>query len=323
MNKVHSNKNDNVNLIKTSILTLNSIAYLLFICKEPSDFEYYIHISRDIVEKAWTFLREIDNIEFRTKLLYYENIVISFSNETELTYGNKKEEKIRKKFFLKCKETLDLIKNCEDFFILGQVYWHIGTSYCFYGTLYAKDRNERFDLAEKGFDLIEKALIFCRASRNNIDLIYGIYFLDYCIGVFGRFEYYQKRILKDVHELQNLSKIYDDFYTFHGILTSRISIMYYNNFAGRSFLKDDIRKAYAEAGIKHARKQLENLQFGPYIIINYQLLTQFYSYLVNIATGDDPLEDYIQQMFHYANLAENLARLYQGGNARSAGFTSI
>ena len=323
LNKIYSKRNDNKNLIKSSILTLNSIVSLLFICKEPSDFEYYIQKSRNIVEKAWTLLKEIDNINFRADLLYWEHSIINFSRYTELTYGDKKEEEIRKNFLLRCEETLDLVKKCEDFFILGRVYGIVGGHYGMFGILYVEEQNERVELVEKVFDLIEKAITFARATRDNIDLIWGIYGLDYLAGVFGRFEYYQKRIFSDVQELQKLSKVYDGLYTYYGLLTSRISMMYYWNFAGRSFLKDDTRKSYAKLGIKFARQQLEKLSFGPFFALTYELLTELYSYLVILATEDDPQEEYIQKMFFYADRAENSAKGYKGGIARSAGFASI
>ncbi len=323
LNKIYSNSNDNNNLIKSSLLILSSIINLMAVCKEPSEFNYYMQMSRNLIKKTWTILKESDNIDFRATLLYAERLIVTWNRYTELTYGDKKEEEIRKKLLLRCKETLELVKNCDDFFILGRVYLAVGMHYCMFGTIFADERYERLDLVEKGFDLLEKALIFSRASRNNIDLISGIYLLDYFAGVFGRFEYYQKRIFRDVHELQKLSEIYDGLYTFHILLLSRTSLMYYHNFAGRSFLKDDTRKSYAKLGIKYGEKQLEILAFGPFFALTYQILTNLFSQLVILATEDDPQEEYIQRMFYYADQAENSAKEYKGGNVRSAGFDSI
>ncbi|MCK4687237.1 MAG: hypothetical protein KAT66_03850, partial [Candidatus Lokiarchaeota archaeon] len=322
LNKIFSKRNDNKNLIKTSILTLNSIVHLLFLCKEPSDFEYYIQESRNIVEKTWTLLKEIDNINFRANLLYWEYCIINFIRYTKLTYGDKKEEEIRKKILARCKETLDLVKDCDDLIILRRVYGVVGSQYLF-GTIFADERYERLELVEKGFDLLEKAINFARTIRDNIDLIWGIYGLDYSAGVFGRFEYYQKRIFRDVHDLQKLSKIYNGLYTFQGLLTSRTSLMYYHSFASRSFLKADTRKSYAKLGIEYGEKQLENLVFGPFFALTYQILTNFFSQLVILAKEDDPQEEYIQKMVYYAHQAENAAKEYKGGIVKSAGFDSI
>jgi len=323
LNKIYSDRGDNKNNINISVLTLKSIAFLLTLSKEPSEFEYYLHTSRDLIEKAWILLKENDNLNFRVDLLNWENIIIAWNRYSELTYGDKREEEIRKKFLLKCKETLDLTRDCDDFNILGSVYTSVGAHYCFYGTLYAEERKERLELVEKGFDLLEKGINICRTIKDNPSLILTIYVLDYLAGVFGRFEYYQKRIFRDVHELQKLSKITDGLHTYHGLLTSRLSLMYYHNFAGRSFLKDDVRKSYAKLGIELAIKQLDDLTFGPFFALTYQLLTHFYSYLVILATEDEPQEEYIQKMFYYADLAENAAKGYKGGNVRSAGFDSL
>jgi len=323
LNKIYSSKNDNNNLINSSLLILNSILNLLMFCKDPSEFNYYMQMSRNLIEKTWTLLKKIDHIDSKANLLYMENLFVAWSRYTELTHGDKKEEVIRKRLLLRCKETLDSVKNCDDYFLLGRVYLAVGTHYCMFGTIFADERYERLELVEKGFDLLEKSIIFCRASRDNPDLIAAIYTLDYLVGTFGRFDYYQKRIFRDVHELQKLNEIYDGLYTLCGLFTTRISLMYYHNFAGRSFLKNDTRKSYAKLGIKYGEKQLKNLAFGPFFALTYQILTNLFSQLVILATEDDPQEEYVQKMFYYADQAENAAKGYKGGNVTSAGFDSV
>jgi predicted amidohydrolase/tetratricopeptide (TPR) repeat protein len=323
LNKIYSDNNDNNNLIKSSLLLLDAITYLLSICKDPSEFIHYMQLSRDLIEKTWANLKKINNVEFEARLLYIESAINTWSRYIELIYGDKKQEEIRKKLFLRCKETLESLKKCDDFFLLGRVYLAVGMHYCMFGTIFADEEYERSELVEKGFDLLEKSLIFCRISRNNLDLINNIYLIDYLAGVFGRFEYYQKRIFRDVHELQKLSEIYEGSYIYQGILATRTSLMYYHNFSGRSFLKADIRKSFAKLGIEYGKKQLKNIAFGPFFALTYQILTNLYSQLVILATEDDPQEDYIQKMFYYADQANNSTIGYKGGNVKSAGFESI
>lgn len=323
LNKIYSNRNDNNNLINSSLLMLNTIIRILILCKDPSEFNYYMQMSRNLIEETWSILKKSDNIDFKATLLYLESIIVTWSRYTELTYGDKKEEEIRKRLLSRCKEILDLVDNYDDYFILGRVYLAVGMHYCMFGSIFADDKHERLELVEKGFDLLEKSLIFCRISNNKFDLINVIYLLNYLAGVFGRFEYYQKRIFRDVHELQKLSEIYDGLYTVFGLFTSRTSLMYYHNFAGRSFLKNDTRKSYAKLGIKYGKKQLKNLVFGPFFALTYQILTNLYSQLVILATEDDPQEEYIQKMFYYADQAKNAAKGYKGGNVTSAGYDSI
>lgn len=321
--KIYSNKNDNRNLIKLSLLALDSIGFLYYLCKESSDFEYWIKLSRSLIEKAWVPLKKDDNINFRTALLTAEGYLILITRYTELIYGDRKEEELRKRFVMRCEETLDLVKGCDDFSILGQVYLVTGAHYCFYGTLFAKEKNERIKLIEKGFNLLEKSIIFFRATKDYINLIFAIYSLDYLAGIFGRFEYYQKRILSDVHEIENFNKVYDSFHTPYGLFVPRLSFIYYHNFASKSFFKDDTRKSFAKAGINYAKKGLENLAFGPFFAQDSQALTRFYSQLVILADEDDPQQEYIQKMFYYADQAKNYSKGYHGGTARSAGFDSI
>ncbi len=242
---------------------------------------------------------------------------------TEFIYGDKKEEELRKKFFKRCEETLDLASDCDDFLILGILYFATGGYYCFYGTLFAKEKNEKLKLIEDGFDFLEKAIIFFRTTKDYINLIFAIYTLDYSAGVFGRFEYYQKRIFSDVHELENFINVYDGFHTPHSLLVSHLSLIYYLNFTSKSFFKDETRKSFAKAGIKYAKKELENLEFGPFIAQDSQSLTRFYSQLVILADEDEPQQDYIQKMFYYADQAKNHSKGYIGGTIRSAGLDSI
>jgi len=321
--KIYLNKNDNKNLIKLSLLALDSVFKLFNLFKEPSDIEYYLKLGRELVEKPWVHLKKNNNINFRTELLYYDIFLFYITRYTELIYGDKKIEELRKKFLLRCEETLDLVKDCDDFSILGQVYLATGSHYCFYGTIFAKEKKERMKLIEEGFNLLEKAIIFFRMTKDYINLIYVIYGLGYLAGVFGKFEYYQKRIFSDVHELENFSKVYDGFYTVQGPYISHVSQLYYLNFASKSFFKDETRESFAKAGIKYVKEELENLAFGPFFAQGSQLLTRFYSQLVILAKEDDPQQEYIQKMFYYADEAKNYSKGYKGGTVRSAGFDSI
>ncbi|MFX1279688.1 MAG: hypothetical protein ACFFA3_09750, partial [Promethearchaeota archaeon] len=320
LNKRYANIKDKKDLINSKILVLRCIYPLLGLCKDPSEFTYYTQMSYNLAEECWTLIEEFDNILSRSYLLAMETMLITWNRYTELTIGDKQDIDLRKRLLLRSDETLEQVKNCDDFFIRGLVFVSAGTNYTFFGTLYAGDPKIRMEYVEKGFNLLEKGITFFRVSGDKIDLIQAIYAVDYLAGVFGRFEYYQKRILRDVQELQNLSEIYDEFYMFQSLLISRTSIMYYHNFAGRSFLRRETRRSYAELGIKYATKQLENLSFGPFFALTYQLLTNLYSNLVILATEDDPKEKYIQKMFDYANQAVNAAKGYKGGNVKSASF---
>ncbi|KKL70330.1 hypothetical protein LCGC14_2106000, partial [marine sediment metagenome] len=321
--KIYSNKNENTNLIKYLLLALDSVNTLFYLFKKSSDFEYYLKLSRELLEKAWVNLKKNNDINFRTELLFIEINLFFITRYTKLKYGDKKEEEVYKRLLRKCEETLDLVKNCDDFSILGNVYLATGSHYCFYGTIFAKEKNERMKLIENGFNLLEKSIFFFRTTKDYINLNYAIYTVDYLAGVFGRFEYYQKRIFSDVHELETFTKVYEDFHTVHGLYGSRLFLVYYLNFASKGFLKDDTRKSFAKAGIKHAKNGLETIPFGPFLAHDSQSLTRFYSQLVILGDEDDPLQEYIQKMFYYANQAENYSKGYIGGTARSAGFDSI
>lgn len=323
LNETYSKTNDKKNCVRISTLTIDSIMRFMILCNDPSELDHYSQIARNLIEKAWILLKEVDLIKYREMLLAGESLLLNFNRWTELTYGDEKQKEIRKIFLKRCEETLKLSENCGDYHILGSIYASAGFNYCIFGGLYIEEQKERVEFAEKGFELMEKAIVFFRESRDNGGLITSLYSLDYQAGIFGRFEYLQKRILNDVREVQKLDKIFDNLYKGLYCFMDFIPITYYNEFASRSFLRADTRKSYAKIGIEYADKTLNRLAFGPYIIFIYQYLTHFYSQLAILATEDDPQEEYIQKMLYYANKTENLSKDYKGGNVRSAGFTSL
>ena len=323
LNEEYSKVNDKKNWVRLSVLTIDSIIYLMLLCKDPSELYLYSQEARNLIEKAWILLKEIDTIKIRERLLWSENLLINFNRWIEQTYGDEKQKEILKRFLKRCEETINLAENCDDYNTLGVIYVAFGFHNCIFGGLHVEEQRERVRFAEKGFEVMEKGIEFFRKSRDNLGIITSIYALDYHAGIFSRYEYLQKRILNDVHEVQKLDKIFDNLYTGRYCFMDFIPISYYNNFASRSFVKADTRKSYAKTGIDYINETFKRLAFGPYIIFAYQILTHLYSQLVILATGDDPQEEYIQKMLDYAKMAEIFAKDYKGGNVRSAGLTSI
>ncbi len=323
LSQQYSKANDTENVIRTSLLRLNSINSLTFISADPSEISNNCQLSREIIENAWKLIKEFDFINFRVDLMLYENLLNNVIRWTELTYPDKKEEEVYKRFLMRCEETLKLTENCNDYTLLGTVYIIVGNHYCMYGGLYIEDSNKRLQFAEEGFELMEKGLLFCRKSKEFINFINSVYVLNNQANIFGRFEYSQKRILHDLQELQTLSKVYDGFYTMHGFFSYILPASYYNNFTNKSFLTPNTRKSYAKAGIKHAKVALKKTVFGPYLTITNYIITHLYSQQVIVATEEEDPDFYIKQMVHYARITENMAKEYKGGNIRSAGLTSI
>ncbi len=323
----YSKAGDTKNYLRLSSLIVEPMMLFVFLCSSPSELEYYSQLGRNLIERAWTLLKEVDTIEIRGRILYGEYILMFHMNRwTELTHGDKKQEKINRRFLKRCEHTLKLAENSHDVIndhILGEIYNATGFIYCIFGSLFVEEIKERVKFAEKGFDLLEKSVVFYKNSRNIPGAIDAIYSIDYHAGIFGRFEYLQKRILNDVHEVQKLDKIFDNLYAGIYCFMDFIPIVYYDQFTSRSFLRWDTRKSYAKIGIEYANIALKRLAFGPYIIHIYQYLTHFYSQLAILAREDDPQEEYIQKMLYYANKTENLSKDYKGGTVRAAGFTSL
>ena len=171
LSQQYSKTNDMENIIRTSLITLNSINSLTIISADPSEIYNNCQLSRKIIENTWKLINKFNSINFQVELIGYENMIINVSRWTELTYPDKKEEEVRKRFLRRCEETLDLTKNNNDYTLLGNLYLIVGTHYCMYGGLYAKDPNKRLQFAEEGFELIEKGLLFCRKSKDYVSLV--------------------------------------------------------------------------------------------------------------------------------------------------------
>jgi len=323
LNENYSKKGDNKNSLRVSSLAIESITFSMLLSSDPSELVFHCQLVRNLFNKSWILLKDYDTLEIRLKLLYGENIIIAINRWTELTYGDKEQEEIIKLYLKRLEETIKLAENCDDVGILGFLYLFLGFAYCIYGGLFLEEKAKQAKLAEKGFDSMERAVQLLRNVRDNRWIISQIYMLDYQAGLFGRYEYLQKRILKDVREVQKFDNIFDNLYTGLFFFIDFISLSYYNDFAGRSFLKPDVRKSYAKIGIEYANKALNRLAFGPYIVFIYQYLTHFYSQLVILATAQDPQKEYIQKMMFYANKTESLSKDYRGGNVKAAGYISL
>jgi len=323
LNETYTKTDDKRNSVKVSISAIESLMVYLVLSEDPSEMAFYSQLANNLKESAWSILKEVDSIIFRERLLYNGSMLVNFVRWTELTYGDKKQEERYKKFIKRSEETLELLKNCDNYANYGGVHANLGFIYSLYGGLYSEVQKDRVKFVERGFKLMEESLALFRESRDNRGIVTCTYCLDYQAGVFGRYEYLQKRILNDMRVFQKFDKIFDNLYTGFYCFVDFIPITYYNDFASRSFLRADTRKSYAKVGIDYANIALKRLAFGPYIVFAYQYLTLFYSQLIILATEDDPQEEYIQKMMYNAKKTENLAKTYKGGNIRAAGYISL
>ncbi|MFX0105632.1 MAG: hypothetical protein ACFE75_09085, partial [Candidatus Hodarchaeota archaeon] len=171
----YSKANDTKNYIRLSSLTVDPMMFFVFLCSNPSELEYYGQLGRSFIEKAWILLKEVDTIEFRSRLLQGENMLMFHLNRwTEFTYGDKKQEKINKRFLKRCEETLNLAENSDEVindYILGDIYSITGFIYCIFGSIFVEEKKERVKFAEKGFELLEKSVVFYKNARNIVGAI--------------------------------------------------------------------------------------------------------------------------------------------------------
>ncbi|MFX1570953.1 MAG: hypothetical protein ACFFCV_21650, partial [Promethearchaeota archaeon] len=185
----YSKANDMKNCLRLSSVILEPMMVFMFICSIPSELKYYSEKGCNLIEKAWMLLKEGNTMEIRTRLLYGEFILMFHMNRwTELTYGDKKQEKLNRRFLKRCEDTLKLAENSHDVisdYILAEIYNATGFIYCIFGSLFVEEIKERVKFAEKGFDLLEKSVVFYKNSRNICGAIDAIYSIDYHAGIFG------------------------------------------------------------------------------------------------------------------------------------------
>jgi predicted amidohydrolase len=320
--ELYSKRNDKESSARTLSRAAVASFFLVNYCSDRWETEQLLQKGRDVADKAWKLSKDVGNVQSLAESLTTEWGLIHTHNFILPFRWNERWREYNRKFLLKCDESLKLAEDCDDPVVLGMIYLTVGACYGYFGFMFVEDEREQREYVDKGLGLMEHALVFVRKAKDKPLIIESLWSLDFYAFISGRFEYIQKRIFDDLHEIVELGKIYAGLYHIWRFITNLLPAFCYANFAQRSFFIPAQRKSYAEKGIEHAKESLKT-SFPPFSTWPYMLLTWSHSQLAALAITKDERDQHAQKMLQYAKQAEEIAEKYEGGMSRAAGYSSL
>jgi len=318
----YSKKNDQQSFARTLSRAAMVSWFLITYCSDRWEIEQFLQKGREAADKAWKLSKEIGNIRSLAESLMAE-AGLSWNEQfiVSCAYDERWRECI-KNFLLRHDETLKLAGGCDDPIVLRMIYeaggWYFG-----FGMQFVEDEREQREYFDKGLGSMEKALVFARKAKDKSLIIESLWWLDINAFVSGKFEYVQKRIFDDLHEIVELGKIYAGSYTIWRFVSNLLPAFYYSTFAQMRFFIPAQRKSYAEKGIEHAKEVLKTPSFSFFSAWPYQVLTWSHSQLATLATTKNERDEHAQKMLQYAKQAAKIAEKYEGGFVRAYGYSCL
>lgn len=322
-NKLYSQRNEQEtparSLSRAGIALLSLVTY----CGDRQEVEKFSREGRHVAYEAWRLSKEIGNLQSLAESLF-AGINLAWAEAGTVTFrwdSYWREE--AKKWLLMSDESSKLAKDYDDPFVLGVIHLVESVTYCSFGFQFVEDEMEQKEYLDKGLGFMEKALVFARKARDKSLIIFCLFWLDWWAFFGGRFEYVQRRILDDLHEITEAGKIYKGLYNMFHFCSNFLPAFYYGNVALRSFFTSDQRRSYAEKGIEYAEESLKTSSFPMFIAWPYQTLTWSYSQLAILDTAKDERNEHAQKMLQYAKEAEKAGEKFEGGFPRAASYSSL
>jgi len=320
-------KNNDINSVARCLSrAVWSCWYLSNFCTEKTEIENIYQKGIEAVEKVQTIS---DNIE--VKKMFIDTLVPQawlFFNSLFFIEDFKWDEKwsvIAKKQLKKWSSYLELIQGNFDSRLNGIIYYTAGRANSSYAIYYIEDLEDAIEqekLGGKGIELMEKGLNLIKKTGDKLLISLCIWSINNHSIQLRRFKYVQKRLLRDLPDIEEAAKIYKNSLNIPFFFSNFLPALYYTNLAQRSFLKPTDQIKYAELGIRHAKESLKTFTFLPHYAWSYQALTWSCSQLVNLAEYREEREKYAEKMLDYSKKADNIAKNYNGGFVVAAGCSS-
>ena len=323
LSELYSEKNEQKNIARVLSRAAMALFFLITYYSESKDIEQVYQKGRDVAIKAWELSKEVNNIQSLAEALFAERMLFFMIFSIIPFKWDEAWKEYMKEGLLRCSESLKLVEDCDDPYILGLIYSMVGSWFCAYGFLFIEDETKQREYTEIGLELMEKGLAFSRKSKNNSLIIISLWWLYWLAISIRKFEFVQSRISQDLQEIEALGKIFSNSYIIWHYWSNLLPAFYYITVSRRSFFTSDQRKAYAQNGIEYAKKALNKLAFKPGFGMLYQILTWSYSQLANLDTSKEKKKEYIQNMLQYALKANEIGERYEGGFARGIGYSSL
>ncbi|MFX1587328.1 MAG: hypothetical protein ACFFC1_04160 [Promethearchaeota archaeon] len=321
--KLYSAKNKKKSMARVLGRAAMTLFFLLTYYSESEAIEQLYEKGRELAIKAWELSKEVRNIQSLAEALFAERMLFFMIFSIIPFKWDKSWKSYMKRGLLRCNESLKLVEDIEDPYILGSIYSIVGSWFCAYGFQFIEEEGKQKDYTEKGLELMEKGLAFSRKSKNNSLIIISLWWLNWLAISIRKFEFVQSRIPQDLQEIEELGKMFSNSSIIWYYYSNLLPAFYYATVSYRSFFTVDQRKSYAKKSIEYAEKALNNLAFKPYFGWPYQMSTWSYSQLVNLDTSKEKKKEYSHNMLQYALKANKIGEKYEGGFIRAIGYSSL
>jgi predicted amidohydrolase len=322
-NKEYSLEKDSGKVAHTYVRAAMALSNLIPYNSKPDDIKQVHQEGIALVEKAWNLALENEDASSLSQALFAEFILsscewfIGFSKKDEYWKRSKKER------ISKIEEALPIIETNNNPNFLEMSYFVAGITYNLFGFQFVKNEKEQKKIADLGFDYFKKAEFLNKRTKNKLLLILTVSWNDWWSLFGGRFDYLQNRIQDDLQTIENFTKIFYGSFTHFNFYANFLPTFTYANFAQRSFFTPIQRRNFAEKAIKHGKNCLRIIPAAPLSLWPMQMLTWAYSQLTILASTESEREQNAQKMLQYAKQSEELAKDYEGGNARAAVYSSL
>ena len=296
--------------------------YLILQSKDKREAEQISQEGIAIAGESWELSKDVGNVQSLAESLYVE-FCLCFTHMILAPFRRDENWKeYHRKLLLKCDESIKTTEDCDNPLFISMVHIAAGTLYSLFGFHFIKHEREQREYTEKGFQLLEKALVFAKRANNKILILSSLWWLNWSAFSTARHEYIQKRMFEDIRLMEEVGRIYSESYTFWFHAGKVLPAFSYANLARMSLFPPAQRKSFAEKGIEHTMESLKKADFGPTAAWQYQSLTWSHSLLATLAKTKDAQNQHAQKMLHYARKAEKICEEFEGDWTRAAGYSS-
>jgi len=320
---LYSEKNKKKSVARVLSRATMALFYLITYYSESEDIEDIYQKGREVAVRAWKLSKEVNNIQSLAEALFAERMLFFIIFSIIPFKWDENWKNYMKEGLFRCNESLKLAENCDDSYILGNIFSIIGSWFCAYGFQFIDDEIKQRNYTEKGIFLMEKGLTFSRKSKNNSLIIISLWWLNWLAISLRKFEFVQSVIPQALQEMEELGKIFSNSYIIWHYYSNLLPSFYYATVSLRSFFTIEQRISYAKRSIEYANKALIKLAFRPYFGWPYQMLTWSYSQLANLETSKEKRKEYLQNMLQNALKAKEIGEKYKGGFARAIAYSSL
>ncbi|MFX1569064.1 MAG: nitrilase-related carbon-nitrogen hydrolase [Promethearchaeota archaeon] len=293
-------------------------------CRQHDDVIRYKKSGIAISEKALKIAMEVKNLEAIEESIVNLGFIkyafdlwtgpFSFNGQTKYEFES---------ILLTMEEILLLTEDCNNYEILARIYFIYANAIFHLATRFTEGVKEQKQYFDKGFHFVEKSLELARTIKDKLLLVRIIFWLNYFTSLVGKYKLIQKRIVGDVKEVEKIGVIFEFSNTLGYYYCYSLPAIYYGTFARRSFISLEQRKLFTIKGMEYVKKLIDHASFGPFLLMHYQFLSYFYSQLVLFSSEKEEQYKFSQEMLNFAIKAKEMGEKYEGGMARSAGYSSL